>query len=145
MRNEFYSLRVGFGQQHCRHFIILGHQRLYRYPLASKRLLSDKNLACEYSRFFSFLAARDVRREERLGLRNSILMTYINVYITNPVVRQSWGSKCNFVDNHVSPVENGKVLCYSANEQLQQNFQMLFLRLFCRTQIPHVYDDPVCL
>ena len=76
MSKEFHYRRVDFGLQHGRRFIVLGHQRLYRYPLASKRLLSDKkNLTCEYSRFFLFLAAGDVGREERLGLRNSILMT----------------------------------------------------------------------
>ena len=76
MSKDFYSHRAGFGQQHGRRFIVLGHQRLYRYPFASKRLLSDKkNLACEYSRLFLFLAARDVGRKERLRLRNSILMT----------------------------------------------------------------------
>ena len=44
MSKALYSHRAGFGQQHCRRFIVLGHQRLYRYPLASKRLLSDKKI-----------------------------------------------------------------------------------------------------
>ena len=62
MRKEFYSQRVDFGQQHGRRFIVLGHRRLYRYPISSKRLLSDKNLAFEYSRSFLFLtvAGRNV-------------------------------------------------------------------------------------
>ena len=42
MSKALYSHWADFGQQHCRRFIVLGHQRLYRYPLASKRLWSEK-------------------------------------------------------------------------------------------------------
>ena len=56
------------------------------------------------------------REEERLRLsdRNSILMTYINVYIINPVVMGFQMQICS------SLVDFGKVLCSSANEP-QQN------------------------
>ena len=37
----------------------------------------------------------------RLSVRNSILMTLINVYIINPV--QSLDSKCKFVQFYISP------------------------------------------
>ena len=51
MSKALYSHRAGFGQQHCRRFIVLGHQRLYRYPLASKRLLSDKKSSLRIQTF----------------------------------------------------------------------------------------------
>ena len=56
------------------------------------------------------------REEERLRLsdRNSILMTYINVYIINPVVMGFQMQICSIL------VDFGKVLCSSANEP-QQN------------------------
>ena len=56
------------------------------------------------------------REEERLRLsdRNSILMTYINVYIINPVVMGFQMQICSIL------VDFGKVLCSSANEA-QQN------------------------
>ena len=64
MSKEFYSHRAGFGQQHGRRCIVLGHQRLYRYPLASKRLLSDKKKSSLRIQPFILVSRRQGRWSE---------------------------------------------------------------------------------
>ena len=57
--------------------------------VAHRLHMPGSNLACENIRFSTLFAAGTFRAEERLQLgdRNSILMTQINVYKINPVVK----------------------------------------------------------
>ena len=74
------------------------------------------DVACEHSCFSLLLAAREFRQEERLCLsdRNSILMTWIDVYTSKS---GSHGvSNANLFDYMYLLVDYGKVLCSTANE-----------------------------